>query len=50
MVLGGLGRWLVLMLDRRAILASVLGVKVVLGGLWLWWVVMLDRRAILASV
>ena len=50
MVLGGLGRWWVLMLDRRAILASVLGVKVVLGGLWLWWVVMLDHRAILASV
>ena len=45
MVLGGLGHWWVVMLDRRAILASVKVVCVVLGGLGHWWVVMLDRRA-----
>ena len=50
MVLGGLGRWWVIMLDRRAILATVQAVWVVLGGLGRWWVVMLRFSAILATV
>ena len=50
MVLGGLGRWWVVMLDRLAISAFVQRDWVVLGGLGSWWVVMLDCRAILASV
>ena len=50
MVLGGLGRWWVVMLDGRAILVSVQGVWMVLGGLGHWWVLLLNRRAILASL
>ena len=50
MVLGGLGRRWVVMLDCRAILASVQWVWVVLRGLVRWWMVKLDCRAILASV
>ena len=42
MVLGGLGHWWMVMLDCRAILATVQGVWLVLGGLGSWWVVMLD--------
>ena len=49
MVLGGLRHQGVVVLDRRAILASVQAVWVVLGSLGHQWVVMLDRRAILAS-
>ena len=49
-VLGGLGRWWVVILDGRAIIASMKAVWVVLGGLGRWWMVMLDRWAILASV
>ena len=36
-------------LNGRAIMASVKAVWVVPGGLGCWWVVMLDCRAILAS-
>ena len=50
MVLGGLKRKKVVMLDSKAILASVKAVLVVLVGLGRWWVVMLDCRAILATV
>ena len=50
MVLGGLGRRWVVMLDCRAILTSVQAVWVVQGGLGRRWMVMLDRRSILASV
>ena len=47
MVLGGLERRWVVMLERRAILASVKEHWVVLGGLW---VVRFDCWAILVSV
>ena len=50
MVLGGLGRYWVVMLDRLAILASVQTDWVVLGGPGHWWVVLLDSRTIIASV
>ena len=49
MVLVGLGRWEVVLLDSRAIWALGWMVWVVQGGLGHWWVVMFDRRAILAS-
>ena len=47
MVLGSLGRWWALMLDRRAF-ASAWAVWVVLEGHWSWWVVMLFCRLVLA--
>ena len=50
MVLGSLGGCWVVMLDRRAYLATVWAILVVLGGLGGCWVVMLDRRVYLASV
>ena len=50
MVLGGLKRKRVVMLDSKAILASVKAVWVVLVGLGRWWVVMLDLSVTLASV
>ena len=50
MVLGGLGRWWVVMLDRRAILATEEAVREELVGRGHPWVGMLVRRAILATV
>ena len=47
---GDMGRWWVVLLYCRAILASVSAVWVVLGGVWRLWVIMLDCRAILGSV
>ena len=44
MALGGLERRWVVMLDLRAILASVLAVLVVLSSLGNQWLVLLDRR------
>ena len=48
MVLGSLGRWWALMLDRRVLLASAQAVWVVLESLGGWWVVMLVHRPVLA--
>ena len=50
MVLGGLKRKRVVMLDSKAILASVKAVWVVLVGLGRWWVVIQECRAILTSL
>ena len=49
MILGGLGRWWVVTLDRRTILASVKGVWVVPGGLGRWLVIMLDCIATMVT-
>ena len=46
MNLGGLGRWFVLMLNHRAILATAYAVWVVLEVLGCWWMVILNCRAI----
>ena len=46
MVLGGLKRKMVVMLDSKAILASVKAVWVVIVGLGRWWVVMRNLSAI----